>query len=100
MMIKSESGKSDIRLTMHVNLDGGGHGVADVVVAGLAGQDGVEVLSPEVVQQQGVDCLVGLAVLVGAVNQSVLPPPVELGSGGACNANVERREFNFTGNCH
>ena len=76
---------------MHVNLDGGGHGVADVVVAGLAGQDGVEVLSPEVVQQQGVDCLVGLAqlaVLVGPVNQSVLPPPVELGSGGACNGNV------------
>ena len=73
---------------MHVNLDGGGHGVADVVVAGLAGQDGVEVLSTEVVQQQGVDCLLRLAVLVGSVNQSVLPPPVELRSRGTLNGNV------------
>ena len=73
---------------MHVNLDGGGHWVADVVVAGLAGQDGVEVLSTEVVQQQGVDCLLRLTVLVGSVNQSVLPPPVELWSRGTLNGNV------------
>ena len=68
---------------MHVNLDRGGHRVADVVVAGLAGQDGVEVLSTKVVQHQGVHRLVGLGVFVRPVNQSVLPPPVQLGRGGA-----------------
>ena len=61
---------------MHVNLDGGGHGVADVVVAGLAGQDGVEVLTPKVVKHQGVHRLVRLAILVRSVDQSVLPPPI------------------------
>ena len=76
---------------MHVDLDGGGHRVADVVVAGLAGQDGVEVLAPEVVQQQGVHGLVGLVVLVGAVNECVLPPPVQLGRRGACK--MENVEF-------
>ena len=65
-----------VRLTVHVDLDGGGHRVTDVVVAGLAGQDGVQVLTPEVVEQQGVDGLVRLVVLVGAVYERVLPPPV------------------------
>ena len=68
---------------MHVNLDRGGHRVADVVVAGLAGQDGVEVLSTKVVQHQSVHRLVRLGVFVRTVNQSVLPPPVQLGRGGS-----------------
>ena len=80
-----------VRLTVHVDLDGGGHRVAYVVVAGLAGQDGVQVLAPEVVQQQGVDGLVRLVVLVGAVNKRVLPPPVQLGRRGACK--MENVEF-------
>ena len=68
---------------MHVNLDGGGNWVADVVVAGLASQDGVEILSTKVVQHQSVHRLVGLGVFVRTVNKSVLPPPVQLGRGGS-----------------
>ena len=39
---------------MHVYLDGGGHGVAEVVVAGLAGEDAVQVPPGQVLQQQRV----------------------------------------------
>ncbi len=68
---------------MHVNLDGGGNWVADVVVAGLEGKNGVEILSTKVVQHQSVHRLVRLGVFVRTVNKSVLPPPVQLGRGGS-----------------
>ena len=69
--------------TVHVDLDGGGHRVADVVVAGLAGQDGVEVLAAQVVQHEGVDSFVWVRVLIRAIDEGVLPPPIELRGGGA-----------------
>ena len=40
---------------MHVYLDGGGHGVAEVVVAGLAGEDAVQVPPGQVLQQQRIN---------------------------------------------
>ena len=63
---------------MHVNLDRARHRVTDVVVGGLAGQDGVQVRPLEVLNQDGVDRLVAVLVVVAAVNESVFPPPVQL----------------------
>ena len=68
---------------MHVNLDRVGHWVTDVVVGGLAGQDGVEVLAAQVVQHEGVDSFVWVRVLIRAIDEGVLPPPIELRGGGA-----------------
>ena len=71
------------RLTVHVEFDGGGDGHGDVVVGGLARQDGVQVAPPEAGQPQ----LVGdaaLAHLLGeAVQQGVVPPPAHLRAGVA-----------------
>ena len=69
---------------MHVNLDRARHRVTDVVVGGLAGQDGVQVRPLEVLNQDGVDRLVAVLVVVAAVNESVFPPPVQLRRGSPC----------------
>ena len=69
---------------MHVNLDRVGHWVADIVVGGLAGQDGMEVRPLEVLNQQRVDRLAGLLQLVAPVHQGVFSPPVQLRWRGAC----------------
>ena len=71
---------------MHVNLDRVGHWVTDVVVGGLAGQDGMEVRPLEVLNQQRVDRLACLVLLVAAVNQGVFSPPVQLWRRGPCRA--------------
>ena len=69
---------------MHVNLDRVGHWVTDVVVGGLARQDGVEVGALEVLDHQRVDRLACLVLLVAPVHQGVFSPPVQLRRGGAC----------------
>ena len=63
---------------MHVNLDRVGHWVTDVVVGGLAGQNGMEVRPLEVLNEERVDGLPPLLLLVAPVNQGVFSPPVQL----------------------
>ena len=63
---------------MHVNLDRAGHGVTDVVVGGLAGQNRMEVRPLEVLNQERVDRLACLVLLVAPVHQGVFSPPVQL----------------------
>ena len=63
---------------MHVNLDRVGHRVTDVVVRGLAGQNGVEIRALQVLNEQRVDGLSSLLLLVTPVNQGVFSPPVQL----------------------
>ena len=53
---------------MHVNLDRVGHWVTDVVVGGLAGQNGMEVRPLEVLNEERVDGLPSLLLLVAPVN--------------------------------
>ena len=71
---------------MHVNLDRVGHGVTDVVVGGLAGQNGMEVRPLEVLNQERVDRLACLVLLVAPVHQGVFSPPVQLGRRGPCRS--------------
>ena len=62
--------------TVHVNLDRVGHWVTQVVVGGLAGQNGVEVRALQVLDEERVDRLPSLLLLVAPVNQRVFSPPV------------------------
>ena len=64
--------------TVHVNLDRVGHRVTDVVVRGLAGQNGVKIRALQVLNEQRVDGLPSLLLLVTPVNQGVFSPPVQL----------------------
>ena len=70
--------------TVHVNLDRVGHWVTDVVVGGLARQNGVEVGALQVLDEERVDRLPSLLLLVAPVNQRVFSPPVQLGRRRPC----------------
>ena len=66
---------------MHVELDGGGHGHGDVVVRGLAGEDGVQVLAPQLGDDELVGDL-GAHRVVRVVEECVVAPPGDLENRG------------------
>lgn len=67
---------------MHVNLDRGRNGIADIVVAGLARQHRMEIISLKIFQEKRIDCFVSIRVFIRTIDKSVLSPPIELRSGG------------------
>ena len=68
-------------LTFHVEFDRSGHRHRDVVVRGLAREDGVQILALEVADHQLVDHASVVLVVEGAVEEGVIPPPRDRGHG-------------------
>lgn len=62
---------------MHIEFDGGGYGHGDVVVGGLAGQDGVEVGAGQAVELELVDDFAVTDLVRVIVQKSVIAPPCQ-----------------------
>lgn len=67
-------------LTIHVDLDRGGHGHGEVVVGRLARQDRVEVRPGQLEEAQVVRDPVGADLLGDVVQEGVVTPPSDLWS--------------------
>ena len=62
-------------LTVHVQLDGGGYGYGNVVVRGLAGQDGMKVISLQILEDEFVFRLERDLIAIRGVQECMIPPP-------------------------
>ena len=62
-------------LTVHVQLDGGGYGYGNIVVRGLASQDGMEVISLQVFQNEFILSFERDLIAIGRVQKCMIPPP-------------------------
>ena len=64
-----------VLLTVHVQLDGGGYGYGNIVVRGLASQDGMEVISLQVFQNEFILSFERDLIAIGGVQKCMIPPP-------------------------
>ena len=67
---------------MHVYFDRCRYRIADIIIASLACQDGVKIISLKIFQEKHVDSFARFAIFIRPINESVFSPPIELRSGG------------------
>ena len=66
-------------LTVHVQLDGGGYGYGNVVVGGLASQNGMQVISLQILENEFVFRLERGLIVIGGVQECMISPPGHFG---------------------